>query len=84
MLNLVNLRSSSARPASPLTGGNRPPCHQNARRSLLPAFAPVAVDRLVPHTREICNELIDAILARNTGHYGTDKRGGEEENQVQR
>jgi cytochrome P450 len=57
---------------------------QNVRRSLLLAFTPVAVNRFVPRTREICNELIDAILARNTGHYGTDKRGREEENQVQR
>ena len=51
--------------APPIT--NDPPRHQNARRALLPAFTPAAVDRLVSRTREICNELIDAILARNDG-----------------
>ena len=51
--------------APPIT--NDPPRHQNARRALLPAFTPTAVDRLVPRTREICNELIDAILARDDG-----------------
>jgi cytochrome P450 len=51
--------------APPIT--NDPPRHQNARRALLPAFTPAAVDRLVPRTREICNELIDAILARDDG-----------------
>jgi cytochrome P450 len=49
--------------APPIT--NDPPRHQNARRALLPAFTPAAVDRLVPRTRAICNELIDAILARD-------------------
>lgn len=51
--------------APPIT--NDPPRHQNAKRALLPAFTPAAVDRLVPRTREICNELIDAILARDDG-----------------
>jgi len=51
--------------APPIT--NDPPRHQNARRALLPAFTPAAIDRLVPRTREICNELIDAILARDDG-----------------
>ena len=51
--------------APPIT--NDPPRHQNARRALLPAFTPAAVDQLVPRTREICNELIDAILARDDG-----------------
>jgi len=51
--------------APPIT--NDPPRHQNARRALLPAFTPAAVDRLVPRTREICNELIDAVLARGDG-----------------
>jgi cytochrome P450 len=51
--------------APPIT--NDPPRHQNARRALLPAFTPAAVDRLVPRTREICKELIDAILARDDG-----------------
>jgi cytochrome P450 len=51
--------------APPIT--NDPPRHQNARRALLPAFTPVAVDRLVPRTQVICNELIDAILAHGDG-----------------
>jgi cytochrome P450 len=51
--------------APPIT--NDPPRHQNARRALLPAFTPAAVDRLVTRTREICNELIDTILARGDG-----------------
>ena len=51
--------------APPIT--NDPPRHQNARRALLPAFTPAAVDRLVPRTRAICNELIDAILTRDDG-----------------
>jgi cytochrome P450 len=51
--------------APPIT--NDPPRHQNARRALLPAFTPAAIDRLVPRTREICNELINAILARSDG-----------------
>jgi len=51
--------------APPIT--NDPPRHQNARRALLPAFTPAAVDRVVPRTREICNVLIDAILAREDG-----------------
>jgi cytochrome P450 len=49
--------------APPIT--NDPPRHQNARRALLPAFTPAAIDRLVPRTRAICNELIDGILARD-------------------
>jgi cytochrome P450 len=49
--------------APPIT--NDPPRHQNARRALLPAFTPAAVDRVVPRTREICK--IDAILAREDG-----------------
>ena len=56
-------RAAAAR--HPIT--NDPPRHQNARRALLPAFTPAAVERLVPRTREICNELIDAILARDDG-----------------
>jgi cytochrome P450 len=51
--------------APPIT--NDPPRHQNARRALLPAFTPAVVDRLVQRTREICNELIDGILARDDG-----------------
>jgi cytochrome P450 len=51
--------------APPIT--NDPPRHQNARRALLPAFTPATIDRLVPRTRKICNELIDAIVSRADG-----------------
>jgi len=51
--------------APPIT--NDPPRHLNARRALLPAFTPMAIEPLVPRTREICNELIDAIFARGDG-----------------
>jgi cytochrome P450 len=38
-----------------------PPFHKGARRVLLPAFAPQAVDRLEASTRAYCHELIDAM-----------------------
>ncbi len=38
-----------------------PPFHQGARRLLLPAFAPKAIDHLEPFTRAYCHELIDAL-----------------------
>ena len=50
---MISCRRAGSAP--PIT--NDPPRHQNARRALLPAFTPAAVDRLVPRTREICNEL---------------------------
>lgn len=42
-----------------------PPFHQPARRVLLPAFAPRAIDRLEPGTRAYCNELLDALEGRD-------------------
>lgn len=38
-----------------------PPFHHGARRVLLPAFAPKAIDDLEPFTRAYCHELIDAF-----------------------
>ena len=38
-----------------------PPFHKSARRLLLPAFAPQAIDKLEPFTRTYCEELIDAM-----------------------
>ncbi|HEV3226396.1 MAG TPA: cytochrome P450 [Acidimicrobiales bacterium] len=38
-----------------------PPFHHGARRLLLPAFAPQAIDKLEPSTRAYCEELIDAL-----------------------
>ena len=47
--------------APPITSD--PPFHADARRILLPAFAPKAVDRWRDDTRSICHELIDDLLA---------------------
>jgi cytochrome P450 len=38
-----------------------PPFHQGARRVLLPAFAPQAIAKLEPSTREYCEELVDGL-----------------------
>lgn len=39
-----------------------PPDHQDHRRALLPAFSPKAIEKWVPITRDICNELIDQFV----------------------
>jgi len=41
-----------------------PPFHKSARRLLLPAFAPQAIDKLEPFTRTYCEELVDAMRGR--------------------
>lgn len=46
-------------PSPPITSD--PPHHKPARMLLLPAFSPQAIARLVPRTRDICNELIDGF-----------------------
>ncbi len=51
--------------APPITSD--PPFHKDARRLLLPAFSPKAVEALEPATREACNSLIDLILERGDG-----------------
>ena len=38
-----------------------PPFHKGARRLLLPAFAPQAIDKLEPATRAYCEELVQAL-----------------------
>ena len=38
-----------------------PPFHHDARRLLLPAFSPQAIDRLEAGTRAYCEELLDAV-----------------------
>lgn len=50
-------------PSPPITSD--PPHHKPARMLLLPAFSPQIIDRLVPRTRDICNELIDQIAGRS-------------------
>ena len=49
-----------------------PPKHRPARMALLPPFTPQNIDKLEPKARGVCNELIDAILAKaktNGGHF---------------
>ena len=46
-------------PAPPITSD--PPFHQVARRLLLPAFSPKAIDPWEPDVRRLCNELLDRI-----------------------
>jgi cytochrome P450 len=48
--------------APPITSD--PPFHAMARRLLLPAFAPKAVEALEPFTRELCRELLDATAGK--------------------
>ncbi|NWG72862.1 MAG: cytochrome P450, partial [Parvularculaceae bacterium] len=56
----------------PVSGGGAPPItsdpprHRPARMALLPPFTPAEVEKLVPLTRSICNELLDAIVGRET------------------
>ncbi|MCB1029738.1 MAG: cytochrome P450 [Acidimicrobiales bacterium] len=47
--------------APPITAD--PPFHQGARRLLLPAFSPKAVDKLQQATHETCQKLLDDLLA---------------------
>jgi cytochrome P450 len=42
-----------------------PPFHHGARRLLLPAFAPQAIDKLESATRDYCHELIEAMRGRD-------------------
>jgi cytochrome P450 len=42
-----------------------PPFHKGARRLLLPAFAPQAIDKLEPATRSYCEELVAALRGRD-------------------
>jgi cytochrome P450 len=52
----------SDRGAPPITSD--PPRHRLARMVLLPPFTPDAIEKLRPRARAICNELIDAFIAR--------------------
>ena len=42
-----------------------PPFHHGARRLLLPAFAPQAIDKLEPATRAYCEELVERVRGRD-------------------
>ena len=48
--------------APPITSD--PPRHRLARMALLPPFTPQAIDKLIPRTRQICNELIDGFAGK--------------------
>ena len=52
------------RGAPPITSD--PPRHRLARMVLLPPFTPQAIAKLTPRTRAICNELIDAFIAKGS------------------
>jgi cytochrome P450 len=45
-----------------------PPAHAPARRLLLPAFSPKAIERLTPITRQIARELIEVVRQRGGDH----------------
>jgi hypothetical protein len=49
-------------PSPPITSD--PPHHRPARMLLLPAFSPQVIERLIPRTRAICNELLDRIVVK--------------------
>jgi cytochrome P450 len=51
-------------PAPPITSD--PPEHRPARMVLLPPFTPDQIKKLEPRARALCNELIDAFVARGT------------------
>lgn len=51
--------------APPITSD--PPEHGPARRILLPAFSPKAIDKLEPLTREVARELLGEITGRGDG-----------------
>jgi cytochrome P450 len=52
-------------PAPPITSD--PPFHGDARRLLLPAFSPKAIDRWEPGTRATCQMLLDQMLVGADG-----------------
>jgi cytochrome P450 len=49
-----------------------PPEHQWARRLILPFFAPKAVEKYGPTTRELCHRLIDGFVDRGRADIATD------------
>lgn len=52
--------------------GTDPPEHTGYRRALLPRFTPIAISRLEPITRSICNGLLDTIVGRTQADAGLD------------
>ncbi len=56
--------------APPITSD--PPVHTWARRVLLPAFGPSAIDRMTPITRGLANDLIDTFVANGQADAARD------------
>jgi cytochrome P450 len=56
--------------APPITSD--PPVHTWARRLLLPAFGPSAIEAVTPVTRGLANELIDRVIADGHADAATD------------
>jgi cytochrome P450 len=56
--------------APPITSD--PPFHALARRLLLPAFAPKPIAALEPFTRELCDELLDAMAGKDVADAAVD------------
>ena len=56
--------------APPITSD--PPFHHEARRLLLPAFSPKAIDRWAPYTRDLCRELAEKVAANGAGDAAKD------------
>ena len=69
---------SEGRPMQPAPQGiappisSDPPFHHEARRLLLPAFSPKAVERLEQFTRDYCNELIDRMAGEEVVDAATE------------
>jgi cytochrome P450 len=49
-----------------------PPAHAGYRRVMLPAFAPPAVERLIPATEAACHRLLDGFVERGAADAGRD------------
>ena len=56
--------------APPITSD--PPFHTQARRLLLPAFGPSAIERLTPITHGLADELIDSFIDRESADVAVD------------
>lgn len=62
---------TEGRPLAPAPRGiappisSDPPFHHEARRLILPAFAPKAIAPLEPFTRDYCNELLDEVEGKD-------------------
>ena len=69
---------TEGRPLAPAPRGiappisSDPPFHHGARRLLLPAFSPKAIEPLEPFTRRFCEELLDAVAGQDVVDGATD------------